>query len=224
VTKFALSIIAASLLTGTAFAADLQVYEPVEMTDPVAAGNFYASVFGGAAMINDFDFTSSIGPEGTMSFDTGYSLDGALGYDFGNGLSVEGQIGYLNAGLNEGTYNNIDVGADGTASITYGMLNAWYGFDLGGITPFVGGGVGVASVALDADFTNFPGSGIDDSEVTWAAQIGGGVSFALAENISLVGRYRYLATGEVSLTDAANDENTGSASVNIVDVGLKIAF
>ena len=59
-TKFALSFIAASLLTGTAFAADLQVYEPVDMSDPVAAGNFYASIFGGVSMINDFDFVSSV--------------------------------------------------------------------------------------------------------------------------------------------------------------------
>jgi len=230
VTKFALSIIAASLLTGTAYAADLQVYAPVvEMNDPVAAGNFYASVFGGAAMINDFDFESSIGGSGTVSFDRGYSVDAALGYDFGNGLSLEGQVGYLNADLSDGSYNDNPLLAEGTASVTYGMINAWYGFDLGGITPFIGGGVGVASLALDSEFTGFPDSAIDDSAVTWAAQIGAGVSFALTENISLAGRYRYLTTGEVSLTDSANfpdpgDENTGSASASILDIGLKVAF
>lgn len=226
-TKFALSFIAASLLTGTAFAADLQVYEPVDMSDPVAAGNFYASIFGGVAMINDFDFVSSVGPgdiPGVMSFDSGYSIDAALGYDFGNGLSIEGQLGYLNAALSDGNFNDTDTDAEGTASITYAMVNGWYGFDLGGITPFVGGGVGVASLAVDGDFDQFPDSSIDDSAVTWAAQIGAGVSLALTEDISLTGRYRYLTTGEVSLTDEAGDENVGSASASILDIGLKVAF
>lgn len=228
-TKFALTLIAASLLTGTAFAADLQVYAPVDMSDPVAAGNFYASVFGGVSMIDDFDFDSSIGGSGTVSFDSGYSIDAALGYDFGNGLSIEGQVGYISADLSDGNYNGNPLLAEGTASVTYGMINAWYGFDLGGITPFIGGGVGAASLALDSEFTGFPDSAIDDSAMTWAAQIGAGVSFALTDNISLAGRYRYLATGEVSLTDSANfpgpgDENTGSASASILDVGLKVAF
>lgn len=224
-TKLALSIIAASLLTSTAFAADLQVYAPVDMTDPVAAGNFYASVFGGVALVNDFDFDSSLpASSGTVSFDPGYSVDAALGYDFGNGLSLEGQVGHLGADLDAGTYNGVDLLPDGTASITYGMINAWYAFDLGGITPFIGGGVGIASVALDADFTAVPDSGIDDSETTWAAQVGAGLSFALTDDISLAGRYRYVTTGEVSLTDAADDENTGSASASIFDVGLKVAF
>lgn len=104
------------------------------------------------------------------------------------------------------------------------MINARYGVDLCGITPFVGGGVGVASVALDAEFAAEDESGIDDSELTWAAQIGAGVSLAVTDDIALTARYRYLTTGEVSLTDHANAENTGSASASIVDVGLKFAF
>lgn len=221
---FALSMITATLLGGTAFAADLQVYAPVEMSDPVAAGNFYASVFGGATFFDDFDFESSIGPSGSLSTDTGYSFDAALGYDFGNGLSIEGQVGYLTAALGEGNYDGTELGASGDTSITYGMMNAWYGFDLGAITPFIGGGLGVASVALDSEFTGVPDSGIDDSELTWAAQIGAGVSVALTEDISLTGRYRYLTTGDVSMTDDAGAENTGSATASIVDVGLKFAF
>lgn len=221
---FGLSLIAAALLTGTAFAADLQVYEPVEMSDPVAAGNFYASVFGGAAFIEEFDFESSLGPSGSLSPEAGYSVDAALGYDFGNGLSVEGQIGHITAALDGGEYDGNDLGASGDVSVTYGMVNAWYGADLGAITPFIGGGVGVASAALNSEFTGVADSDIEDGELTWAAQVGAGVSLALTDDISVMGRYRYLTTGEVKLTDGAGDDNTGSASASIVDVGLKLAF
>ncbi len=213
-------------MTGTAFAADLVIYDPVEMSDPVEVGSFYASIFGGAAFINDFEFVSNIddGIPGEMTFDSGYSIDAALGYDFGNGFSLEGQVGHLTGSASGVTYGGQDADVDGDASITYGMVNAWYGFDLGGITPFVGGGVGVASLAVDASFPDLPTASIDDSEVTWAAQLGAGVSLDVADNISLVGRYRYMTTGDVSLTDVDGDENTGSASASIVDVGLKISF
>ena len=225
--KFGLSLIVATLLTGTAVAADLQVYEPVDMSDPVVAGSFYASVFGGAAFLNDFDFVSSFGPgdiPGVISFDTGYSVDAALGYDFGNGLSIEAQVGHLSAALSGGDFGGTDTDADGTASFTYGMINGWYGFDMGSITPFIGGGAGVASLAIDSDFDAFPTSSLDTRETTWAAQIGAGVSLDVTDNIAVTGRYRYMTTGEVSLTDDSGDENTGSASSSIVDAGLKISF
>ena len=223
---FGLSIIAAALLTGTAFAADLQVNAPVDMSDPVAAGNFYASIFGGVGFVNDFDFEANVGggTPGSMSFDAGYSVDGAIGYDFGNGLSIEGQLGHISAESNGVTYGGGEGTSEGPASMTYGMLNAWYGVDMGGLTPFIGGGVGVASLAVDAYFPALSTASIDDSQVTWAAQVGAGLSLAITEDISLIGRYRYMMTGEVSLTDVDGDKNTGSASASIVDVGLKFAF
>ncbi len=226
--KLIFSVIAATLLTGTAMAADLVVYEPINMADPVAAGNFYASIFGGAAFVNDFNYESDVlAPavvDGAMRFDTGYSVDAAIGYDFGNGLSVEGQVGHFSASLIDGNLGPQFTEADGKASLTYGMINAWYGVDLGGITPFIGGGIGIGSIAVDAEFDEFPGSPLDDSETTWVAQIGAGVGLAVTEDISLVGRYRFITTGEVALINGAGHTNTGSASVNIVDVGLKIAF
>ncbi|SFZ80943.1 Opacity protein [Devosia enhydra] len=222
---FGYSIIAMALLAGTATAADLYV-PPVApmMSEPASVGAFYASIFGGAAFLNDFDFVSSVGDTpGSMSFDTGYSVDGAIGYSFGNGLSVEGQVGYLSAAANGLVYDGNDLDVEGTASITYAMVNAWYGIDLGGVTPFIGAGIGAAAVSVDADFA-FTTESIDDTQTTWAAQVGAGVSINVADNIALTGRYRYLTTGEVSLVDEDSDLNTGSASASIIDAGLKLSF
>jgi opacity protein-like surface antigen len=221
-TKLALALTAALLLSGTAHAADAD--NSGSIGDAFAAGNFYASVFGGAAMIDEFAFDSTMGGSGSVTFDPGFGLDAALGYDFGNGLSLEGQIGFVSAALADGSYDGNPLLAEGTAGITYGMINAWYGVDLGGVTPFIGAGVGAALVSLDSIFTGFPDSAIEDSEPTWAVQVGAGVAIALTDDISLTARYRHLQTGEVSLTDAAGDDNTGSASVGIADIGLKIAF
>ena len=115
--------------------------------------------------------------------------------------------------------------AEGSASLTYAMVNAWYGVDLGGVTPFIGGGVGLASATFESDFSDpFESASFTDTEYAWAAQIGAGVSVDLTQDIALTGRYRYLTTGDFTLTDGDGDEITGSASVSIVDVGLKFSF
>jgi opacity protein-like surface antigen len=233
VIKFGLSIVAAALMSGTAMAADLVIYEPINMADPVVAGNFYASIFGGAALIHqmDYDSTAATGTGGVLNFDTGYSVDAAVGYNFGGGFSLEGQIGYLNAGLTDGTWVQnapdpvIPFDSEGSASALYGMINAWYGVDLGGITPFIGGGVGVAHVTLDGDFGGpLAASAFEESATTYAVQVGVGAAVSVTEDVDLVARYRYFMTGDVEFIDGLGSTVTGSLSTSIVDVGLKIAF
>lgn len=229
--SFRLGLCAAALAcsAAAASAADLVLDTPAAAA-PTTAGSFYVSGFGGASIINDVDYTASDGASGQTFFDTGYSLDAALGYDFGNGLALEAQVGYLSAAQTGATYVSSfytgDVPVTGTGSVLYGMLNAWYGVDLGGITPFIGGGAGVANVNLDSTYTGalFEASTFEDSAVTWAAQVGGGVSLALANNIDLVGRYRYFATGDFDVVDGQGTTLTSSFGIHLVDVGLKVSF
>ena len=225
--------LSAALLAGTAAAAsaaDLVLDAPMYATPVASPGGLYVSIFGGAAILGDVDYTGSNGATGETFFDTGYNVDAALGYDLGNGLSLEAQVGYFSAAQTGGTYVNppidTDVPVTGTGSVLYGMVNAWYGVDLGGITPFIGGGVGVASVTLDSTYTGplFAASTFEDTAVTYAAQIGGGVSLAVAENIDLVGRYRYFATGDFDVVDGQGTTLTSSFGAHLVDVGLKLSF
>ena len=222
-----------ALLAGSvavASAADLLIEAPAPVAPVLSAGGLYVSAFGGAAILDDVDYTGSNGATGETYFDNGYNLDAAIGYDFGNGLSVETQLGYLNAAQTGGTYVNSPINTDvpvtGTGSVLYGMVNAWYSVDLGGITPFIGGGLGVASVTLDSTYTGllFAPSTFKDSATTYAAQIGGGVAVAVTDNLDLVGRYRYFATGDFDVVDGQGTTLTSNFGVHLLDVGLKLAF
>lgn len=210
-----------------ASAADLVLEAPAPATTP---GSFYVAGFGGGAVLNDIDYTASDGAFGQSFLDTGYSLDAALGYDFGNGLSIEAQVGYLSAAQTGASYNSSfytgPIPVTGTGSVLYGMLNAWYGVELGAITPFIGGGVGVASATLDSTYTGslFEASTFKDSAVTYAWQVGGGLSMALADNIDLVGRYRYFATGDFDVVDGQGTTLTSSFGIHLIDAGLKVKF
>lgn len=226
-TKLGLVLFIAALTSSGALAADLGVEAPAEAATPVApAGNFYGAIFGGAAVVNDLDYDASTGESGTSYFDNGLDVSGAVGYAFGNGLSIEAQVGYLSSDETGGTYGIYDVPVTGTGTVLYGMINAWYGVDLGGITPFVGGGVGVASMTLDSVYTGvmFEASTFEDTETTYAAQIGAGVAVELTDSLDLVGRYRYFMTGDVGFVDGQGTTLTSSFGAHLLDVGLKLAF
>ena len=226
-TKLGLALFFAALTSSGAMAADLGLEVAAEPAAPVAAdGNYYASVFGGAALVDDLNYDASTDVEGSSYFDTGLDVSGAFGYAFGNGLSVEAQVGYLRSDQTGGTYGPFDVPVTGTGTVLYGMINAWYGVDLDGITPFVGGGVGVASLTLDSVYTGdlFSASTFEDTETTYAAQVGAGVAVELTDSLELVGRYRYFMTGDVGFVDGQGTTLTASFGSHLVDVGLKLAF
>lgn len=223
-----IATLALSLVPAAAFAADLPATAPAATTPTISgAGQFYGSILAGGAVVDDLAYDSSKDISGETYLDDGYHAAATLGYDFGNGWSLEGEFGYIHAEQNGGTYGPYEVPVTGTGTVTYGLLNAWHGFDLGsGITPFIGGGVGVASLTLDSVYTGdlFEASTFEDSATTYAAQIGGGVAIKVSDDLSLVGRYSYFKTGDVDFVDGQGTTLTSSFGTHLLDVGLKLSF
>jgi opacity protein-like surface antigen len=86
------------------------------------------------------------------------------------------------------------------------MANAWYDFDLGlPITPYVGGGIGLAQVKISGDLGRFTSSGValqrlfekNDSVFAW--QIGAGASMPIADHVKAFVDYRYFAADGAQL-------------------------
>lgn len=221
-----LAALALTIAPTIAVASDLPPTAPIIPAAP-SAGAFYATVLGGGALVDDLAYDSSKDISGETYLDNGYHAAAMLGYAFGNGWSVEGELGYIHADQNGGTYGPYEVPVTGTGTVAYGLVNAWYGFDLGnGITPFIGGGVGVANLTLDSVYTGdlFEASTFKDSATTYAAQIGGGVTLQLTDAVSLVGRYSYFKTGDVDFVDGQGTTLTSSFGSHLVDIGLKVTF
>jgi opacity protein-like surface antigen len=170
--------------------------------------------------------------EGNVSLDTdtGFLIGGVLGYAWGDtGLRTELELSYSQANLDgfDIDWDNWakgpdgdDLDFDGDVSVTYIFGNIWYDFghvfDMGGITPYVGGGLGVGFVDIDVDAIQGIDFAASGSETGFAYQIGGGLLWNIADNINLDLGYRYRGV-------ALNDYDQSLTSQNVL-LGINFGF
>ena len=117
----------------------------------------------------------------------------------------------------------------GDISVLTFMGNVYYDFDLGsGWKPYVGGGLGVASVSLESK----PASGrtlADDKDTVFAYQAGGGVGYEFAASedhaITVSLDWRYFRTADPTfkgaVTGAEFDTEIGGHEISL---GLRYGF
>ncbi len=94
----------------------------------------------------------------TSEYDAGFKFAGVLGYEFGEGLRVEGELFFARAKVDKVTYKGVrygempvpievDVPTTGSAKQTGAFANVWYDFQTGtDWIPYFGGGVGFMRV------------------------------------------------------------------------------
>lgn len=131
-----------------------------------------------------------------VEFDPGISVGGTAGYDFGT-VRLEGELSYKHAEIGSVTsqsgfpFRNVNGGIGAGAM----MFNGF--FDLHNnsrITPYLGGGIGFASLHLsDTTTLGEPLYGAADDTV-FAYQLGTGVEIDLNRFYSLDIGYRYFVT------------------------------
>jgi opacity protein-like surface antigen len=215
----ATAIVSAAALTTAANAADIA-------PAPVLGG-FYVGAFGGATWFSDngADFTydgceiftnpchPDISGEVSLDTDTGWLAGGVLGYKWGDtGLRSEIELSYSQANLDgfdvnfDSDFHSSDTGFDadfdGDVAVTYLFGNLWYGFgdmlSMGGISPYIGGGLGMGFVSIDIDAIEGIDLDASSDETGFAYQLGGGLMWAVTDNVALDLGYRYRG---VSLDD-----------------------
>ena len=155
-------------------------------------------------------------------------------------LAVDGAIaqGRLPAGteyaqLPPPTQTNFNDAAKGTQSVdgNFSMLafmaNVDYDFDTGSRwVPYVGGGIGVATISVDAE--NATGTSlVDDSDTVFAYQVGAGIGyeFPLEEGRSITVSldWRYFGTQAPTFKgDVSGDEF--EATINGHDIGIGLIY
>ena len=168
-----------------------------------APEGFYLGIGGGVTWLDDSDFsTSPLGLHGTLDNDTGYGIISEVGYAFGNGFRVELNPGYrrtptgsLHGGNLGGTFST-----DGHVEALSGMVNVIYEYPTGTpVSPYIGGGIGVARLKLDTKSTS-AGTVIDDTDTQFAYQGIVGASWEFMPNWRLALDYRYFATSDPSFS------------------------
>lgn len=209
--------------------------EPVMV--PLAPADMAGSWYGALSLgympestadgVGDLQFTP-FQQDVAVDFDAGQMLSLALGYEYASGLRVEAEALYLQ-GESNSLEPSLAQGAIydfiGDFAVTAGMVNAWYSFGDRSIRPFVGGGIGLANVSLDVPApTSPPPNGVDDSDTSFAWQIGAGVDFAMSDNMSFVAAYRVLNISDIEMTDSANDDFNVDWQTQAVSAGIRFKF
>lgn len=209
-----LSAASFALFSGAAQAADLLVSAAPEQA--VASSNwdgFYAGIFGGYAagtLTTTDNFVTSPYEEDY----SGYLVGLQAGYNFTlsdnvvGGFSVD--IAYNNGATEDPSYV--------TTLAWSGSATARLGLDLGGIVPYLVGGIAVAT----AEITDAAGVPATDSQTHIGYTVGAGIEVALADSVSANLEYRYTGYG-TKIYDLTN-VTTGDLADHSVRAGVNYHF
>lgn len=229
--------LAVFLTAGAAQAADLLYSNPpIHQKGITSNVGPYVALRGGATFPNDVDANFGTSANGvTGSFDSaGWAADVAFGYAFGSwgflSPRLEAELDYSSAQLASGQRFNAagPVGTpfalDGSRTALTGFGNVLFDLNSGfmGFTPFLGAGVGVADVAIQANAGGF--NVIDDSDTTFAWKLIAGLSYDIAPGVKLELAYNYVTYSDVTVNGIAGLNTHGDETESRVMGGLSYHF
>lgn len=200
----------------------------------------YVSGFIGAGVPSESDaaaadFVSGRFFNDRVEFDPGINLGATGGYDFGM-LRLEGEISYKNSGIKSIRDKSDGVrlqNVDGNMEALAFMANGFFDFhNTSKLTPYIGGGVGFASLYLSdttaLDPRTVPARNIisygaaDDTVFAW--QAGAGVEIAMNRQVSLDVGYRYFATEKANFESDLNINTRMKFESHNASVGVRFKF
>jgi OOP family OmpA-OmpF porin len=179
---------------------------------------------------------AAVGNGLSADFSWGYVGVLSLGWGFGNGLRAEIEGSYRSNDVADITASNaVASGSTGTATSYGAMLNLLYDINLngalGGITPYVGAGVGYIWHDYDEVGTNVGGvkNVLTGDSGNWGGQAIAGLSLPIASvpGLAVTAEYRFMMTAghEISSVSAGTKTTFDVDNVNhSLLVGLRYAF
>ncbi len=211
-------------ILGGLFAASLALAEGAAAESKGIYFDFHA----GAVYVQEADNEAkSGGGKAETSYDPGYSLGIALGYDFGD-FRLEGELSTREADLDEiddaflGEFN-----AGGNVFASAGMVNAYYDFDTGTPwRPYLGGGIGGAVVGFEDADTEAAGNFADDDDLVFAFQAAAGLGYEFNDNFTFYGGYRFFGTTppDLETNDDLKTDFESEFFSHTVEVGIRYVF
>lgn len=164
----------------------------------------------GLSLASDSEiFTTAPGyfAETELSFDPGFNVGGAFGYNYGN-IRAEFEIAYHRWEMDKETLLFDNLGSppfttkwDGDSWVLSFMVNGYYDFHLENspLIPYLGGGIGFANVdvhfvADETSGTPAPTDNPGDDDIVFAYQLMAGIGYNINPSTTLTVGYRYFAT------------------------------
>jgi len=170
---------------------------------------WYLTGFAGAALFDDLRVVG-VGTGFDAPIDTGLGFGGGVGYALTPEIRTELEIAVRSG--------DVDLTTEARYAALTVMLNVWYDIpvELGGIQPFIGGGIGIAESEL---MSTSQAQGAQDTVL--ALQVGGGASLPLSENLEIFLQYRFVHVEAVEIQQSSGSASFQADSHNI-EGGLRL--
>jgi len=199
----------------------------------------YMSGFLGVSLPVDMDVTSTqYGPgaqtyNDSVEFDPSIYIGGSGGFDFGY-IRIEGELSYKNgemSSITEKTSQTRYANVDGSVGAFAIMCNVFLDLrNTSPVTPYIGGGVGFATLYLSDTFGTDTNTGYrtrvyeSDGDTVFAYQVGAGFAIDLTEMLSLDISYRYFGTAKANFNNNAYMTTELEFESHNASVGLRVKF
>lgn len=206
-----ISIALLFLLAPGAIARDKGFYVGLSAGGIVTAGDAENDSLAG-----NFNFSYKPGYMGSLAFGSRFDADSLIGEG-----RIELELGYRSNPLDQIEFSDGKFDAEGDASAVSLMLNT-YGEYPGSstLTPYLGVGVGVATVSLEG-FALAGSAVVDDSDSVFAYQFAAGIDWPLSERLTLDFGYRFFGTLDPELVDALGTTIKTEYRVHGLQIGLR---
>ena len=196
--------------------------------DVQADDGVYIELSPGISILPSSDISGE-GLNGKAKFDAPFFvIGGAIGYQFDNGLRVEGNVSYRKNDVDKITSGGITLSGEGEVSGTAVMANLYYDIDLGvPFSPYVGFGIGVAVVDVDSNKSaNVLIVNDSSAEFAWNVMVGG--TLAISDIVDLSLGYRYVGITYPKLDATLVEVGTGTIKAEIeaheIVLGIRYNF
>ncbi|MEA5463328.1 outer membrane protein [Leptothoe sp. PORK10 BA2] len=193
----------------------------IESDGPVAIVT--APIFPGAPAV-----VANIPVDISLDTETGFGINGAVGYRFDD-ARMELEVAYNNNNVDGVTVNNLaEIPLDGDIKSTQFMVNGYYDMPTNSrFSPYIGGGVGVATLNANNVEANVPGLGalaLDDTGVSFVFQVKAGVNYAISDQASAFLGYRLHGIPGQGFEAFGADFDADTLLVHSVQLGAQYQF
>lgn len=205
--------LAPSLVFG--YPVDIESDEPIAITT--------APLFPGLPPV-----TTNIPVDISFDADTGFGVSGAAGYRFDD-ARVELEVTYTSNDVEGVTVNNLaEIPLDGGIESVQFMMNGYYDIPTKSrFSPYIGGGVGIATLTVDDIEADIPGLGtlaLDDTGTSFVFQVKAGVGYEISEQASAFLGYRLHGLPGQNFEAFGADLDADTLLIHSLQLGARYEF
>ena len=191
----------------------------------MADNNLYVTGFVGLSDTGSYNFSNaSFGNKAVITTEQGMNVGIAIGVNLSSNMRAEFE-------LSRTTNNTSEIGTpyiayDGSIDASFALVNLWYDLPTDTkIKPYVGGGIGYAQISHAGSASGI--AIVDDSDTSFAAQIGVGGRISIGANGAIDIGYRYKffnGTDLQQLQVGGQDFENGKYGSHSINVGYSYNF